>query len=69
MTHESHPPTPTCAPNDPPHTTRCTDWYAEGESRVVVVGDVWIIVTFMGQKGRRGRVQIEAPAGAEFVDV
>ncbi len=56
-------------PATTPHTTRCTDWYTEGESRVVVVGDVRIVITFLGQKGRRGRLQIEAPAGAEFEEV
>jgi hypothetical protein len=48
--------------------SRSTDWYSEGQGRVVRVGSLRIVVTFLGRKGRRARVKIEAPAGAEFVD-
>jgi hypothetical protein len=49
-------------------STICTsiDWYAEGQSRVVEVDGVRITVRFTGRKGRRGRIAIEAPAGAVF---
>jgi hypothetical protein len=47
-------------------TTSCIDWYAEGQSRVVEVAGVQITVRFVGRKGRRGRIAIEAPAGAVF---
>jgi hypothetical protein len=43
------------------------DWYAEGESRVVEVDGVRITVRFVGRRGRRGRIAIEAPAGAVFM--
>jgi hypothetical protein len=37
------------------------DWYAEGESRIVEIDGVQVIVRFMGRKGRRGRIAITAP--------
>ena len=42
------------------------DWYHEGEERTVEVAGVRITVRFIGRKGRRGRIAIEAPAGAVF---
>jgi hypothetical protein len=45
---------------------RCIDWYAEGETRVVECGGVQIMVRYVGRKGRRGRIAIEAPDGATF---
>jgi len=45
---------------------RSIDWYAEAESRVVEVNGVTVTVRFIGRKGRRGRISIEAPAGAVF---
>jgi hypothetical protein len=61
-------------PNEPPpllastpkQSSRSTDWYSEGQGRVVRIGNVEIIVTFLTRSGRRARVKIEAPAGAEF---
>jgi hypothetical protein len=50
----------------PPSTSQCIDWYAEGQSRTVEVNGVRIVVRFIGRKGRRGRIAIEAPAGAVF---
>jgi hypothetical protein len=52
----------------PAPATTCTsiDWYAEGESRTVEVAGIRITVRFTGRKGRRGRIAIEAPAGATF---
>ena len=47
-------------------TTVCVDWYSEGESRTIDCGDVRVTVRFIGRKGRRGRIKIEAPAGAVF---
>jgi hypothetical protein len=47
-------------------TSTCIDWYSEGETRVVDVDGVRVIVRFVGRKGRRGRIAIEAPAGAAF---
>jgi len=47
-------------------TSSCIDWYAEGQSRTVEVDGVQIRVRFIGLKGRRGRIEIEAPAGAVF---
>lgn len=48
-------------------TCQSIDWYAEGESRTVQVGDVVITVRFVGRNGRRGRIVIEAPAGTVFI--
>jgi hypothetical protein len=52
-------------------TSKCIDWFSEGEAKVVEVNGVQITVRFIGRKGRRGRIAIEAPARAEFraVDV
>jgi hypothetical protein len=52
-------------PGQPPIST-CIDWYAEGQSRTVECGGVRMTVRFVGRKGRRGRIVIEAPAGAVF---
>jgi len=43
------------------------DWYGEGHSRTVEVDGVRITIRFVGRKGRRGRIAIEAPAGAVFI--
>jgi len=48
-------------------TSQSIDWYAEGQSRVVEVDGVRIVVRFVGRKGRRGRIAIEAPPGARFL--
>jgi hypothetical protein len=50
----------------PQPSCRCIDWYAEGEAKVTEVAGVRIVVRFVGRKGRRGRIAIEAPAGARF---
>ncbi len=49
-----------------PATSTLIDWYSEGESRVVEVDGVRVTIRFVGRKGRRGRILIEAPAGAAF---
>jgi hypothetical protein len=45
------------------------DWYAEGESRIVEVGEVQVCVRLIGRRGRRARIAITAPAGAAFRDL
>ena len=50
-------------------TCQSIDWYAEGQSRTVEIAGVRITVRFIGRKGRRGRIAIEAPAGAVFTAV
>jgi hypothetical protein len=55
----------TLGPAEAP-TSTCIDWYSEGETRVVEVDGVRVVVRFVGRKGRRGRIVIEAPAGAVF---
>ncbi|QDU28848.1 hypothetical protein ETAA8_39530 [Anatilimnocola aggregata] len=45
-------------------TSQCIDWYSEGETRVVRVDGVEVRIRFIGRKGRRGRILVEAPAGA-----
>ncbi len=47
-------------------TSRLIDWFSEGESIIVEVDGVRVVVRFVGRKGRRGRIVIEAPAGAVF---
>ena len=55
----SHPPTGSSL-------CRSIDWYSEGESRTVDVAGIKMTVRFVGRKGRRSRIVIEAPAGAVF---
>jgi hypothetical protein len=50
----------------PAEASHCIDWYAEGESRVVEIGDVQVTIHCVGRKGRRARISITAPAGAVF---
>jgi len=50
----------------PAPTSSCIDWYAEGQSRTVEVDGVRVVVRFVGRRGRRGRIAIQAPAGAVF---
>jgi hypothetical protein len=47
-------------------TSQSIEWYAEGESRTVEVAGIQVTIRFIGRKGRRGRILIEAPAGAVF---
>lgn len=47
-------------------TSQCIDWFHEGESKIVEVDGVRITVRFIGRKGRRARILIEAPAGTVF---
>jgi len=42
------------------------EWYAEGQVRIVEVGDVRIAIRFVGRRGRRCRIAISAPPGAVF---
>jgi hypothetical protein len=46
--------------------SRCIDWYAEGETRVIEVDGVKILVHFVSRSGRRARIEITAPPGAIF---
>jgi hypothetical protein len=57
-----HPPEPGRLPN----SCRCVDWYSEGEARVVECSGVQVVIRYVGRKGRRGRIVIEAPDGASF---
>ncbi|WP_425613610.1 hypothetical protein NA78x_003445 [Anatilimnocola sp. NA78] len=50
-------------------TSQNIDWYSEGETRVVRVDGVEVRIRFIGRKGRRGRILVEAPAGAVFVAI
>jgi hypothetical protein len=49
-----------------PSTSQSIDWYHEGETRIIRVADIAIVIRFVGRKGRRGRIAVEAPAGAVF---
>ena len=50
----------------PTNASQSIDWYSEGQSRVVEIGDVQVTVRCVGRKGRRARISITAPAGAVF---
>lgn len=50
----------------PVPTSQCIDWYAEGESRTVEVGEIQISIRLIGRRGRRSRIAITAPSGASF---
>ena len=52
-----------------PSVSQSIDWYSEGESRVVEVGDVRIEVRFVGRKGRQGRIAIVGPPGTTYRSV
>jgi hypothetical protein len=58
-------------PKQPSSGRRCQsiDWYAEGESRIVAVDGVRILVQFVRRRRRGGRIAIIAPAGATFRSV
>jgi hypothetical protein len=47
-------------------SSQSTEWYSEGQSRSVEVDGIRITIRFVGRRGRRGRIAIEAPAGAVF---
>lgn len=49
-----------------PQTSQNIDWYSEGETRVVRVNGIEVTIRFVGRNGRRGRIAVEAPAGALF---
>ena len=69
MTDEARQPNAKAEVRSPsPGTCLSIDWYSEGQSRTVEVAGVRITVRFVGRNGRRGRIAIEAPAGAVFRD-
>ncbi len=47
-------------------SSQSADWYHEGDSRTVEFNDVEMTVRYVGRKGRRGRIVITAPPGANF---
>jgi hypothetical protein len=49
-----------------PPTCQSIDWYGEGEVRVVHVEGIEVRIRFIGRRGRRGHIAVEAPAGAVF---
>ncbi len=50
----------------PQVTRRSADRHSEGEFHLVEYDAVRIVVCYVGRLGRRGRILIEAPAGAAF---
>ncbi len=58
-------PEPTNVRQNPP-TCKSIDWYSEGESRVVEIEGVRVMIHYIGRKGRQSRIAITAPAGAVF---
>lgn len=53
----------------PTHRSQSTSWFAEGEAIRVWVGETEVVVRFLGRKGRRARISISAPAGAQFQEL
>jgi hypothetical protein len=47
-------------------TSRLIDWFAVGQGCAVEVGGVVIQLHVVGQKGRRTRIAVTAPAPATF---
>ncbi len=45
---------------------RSIDWYTQGQSRTVEVDGRRVVVRFVGRRGRRARIAVLAPAGADF---
>jgi hypothetical protein len=50
----------------PVENSQSIDWYSEGETRIVEVDGVRVVVRFVGRHGRRGRIAITAPPGSTF---
>jgi hypothetical protein len=65
MDAKSNEPPPLLA-STPKQSSRSTDWYSEGQGCVVRIGNEYVVFKVLARKGRRARVLIEAPAGAEF---
>jgi hypothetical protein len=64
-------PASTPAQVPPPHRDdsrqcRSIEWYSPGQSRVVEVNGMQILIGFVGRRGRRGRIAITAPPGTVF---
>lgn len=51
-----------------PHSpdSQSIEWYYPGQARTVEVDGVEVTIRYVGRKGRRARISIEAPAGAVF---
>lgn len=49
-----------------PRSSAMIDWYSEGETKQVEFHGVQVTVRFIGRRGRRARIAIEAPPGAVF---
>jgi hypothetical protein len=49
--------------------SQSTDWYSEGDARIVEIDGVSVLVQFVGRRGRRGRISITSPAGASYRSV
>lgn len=57
-------PSGSCAPTK--GTSQSIEWFHEGQSRIVEVDGVQVTIRLVGRRGRRARIAIEAPSGAEF---
>lgn len=44
----------------------CADWLTVGESRILELAQGRVTIRYVGAKGRRIRIAIEAPAGTAF---
>ena len=47
-------------------TCQLIDWFAEGQTFAVEFAGAVVSVRYMCRKGRRARIAITGPAGAEF---
>ena len=50
----------------PTLTCQCIEWYHDGQSRLVSVNGIDVVIRLVGRKNRKARIAIEAPAGALF---
>ena len=47
-------------------TSQSIEWYHEGQSRLVSVNGIDVVIRLVTRKNRKARIAIEAPAGALF---
>ena len=48
---------------DPDETSQSIEWYHEGQSRLVSVNGIDVIIRLVGRKNRKARIALEAPTG------
>ena len=54
------------AGTQPTGSSQSIEWYHDGQSRLVSVNGIDVVIRYVGSKSRKARIAIEAPAGASF---